>query len=125
MQNLKTVIAATVAAITIIGFSAFKMTENKEGKPLVPVMIYFHGDPEDPTEVANESLWTTTPNGQSCNNVDLKACAQIVDHTDLTSSGSLDPNKIDLDAIATEDDNYIPDRVGGTSDTEFNPINRN
>src|SRR5690606_3116753 len=92
---------AIVAMATIVGFSAFKMAEDKTGKPLAPVTIYFHGNPANASQVSNESLWTDEPNDENCNNANELACSMIVDETDLTASGQLDPSKIQLGASST------------------------
>lgn len=107
----------------IFGFSAFKSAEVYSGKKLSPVMVYFHGDVTDPAEVADESLWTTTPNEGSCNNVNQRACSQEVDELDLNSNDEINPSKIQLGATSTPQ-GYIPSRTGGTSTSLFKPINK-
>lgn len=113
---------AMVAVATIVTFSAFKATG---GASLIPmtVAIYFHGNPMISTQVIDETLWDTEPNEQSCNNVEHKACMQHVEHTDLTSTGTLDPAKILLGSF-NSGLGYIPTRIGGSSSTNFTPINR-
>jgi len=111
----------------IIGFSAFKGAEAYTGKSLAPVTVYFNGDPLVASQVADESRWTTTPNGHSCNTTDNKACSLPVDNTDLSGS-ALNPAKISMDAIpgaAGAASGYIPQRTGGSGSTPFNPVNRN
>ncbi len=108
----------------IFGFSAFKSAEVYSGKKLSPVTIYFHGNPQSPTEVQDESRWTTTTNGQDCNTENVMACAQVVDESDLNASNQLDPSKIQLGATNTTGSNYIPSRTGGSSSSPFNPINK-
>ncbi|MGE8429620.1 MAG: hypothetical protein ACN6O7_17180 [Sphingobacterium sp.] len=106
-------------------FNGAKAVEKLSGKSFASVMLYFHGDSSDPSQVQDESNWTTTPNGQDCNG-DSKACAQEVDSSDLTSTGQLDPAKIQLGAqeSSPSSNDYIPTRTGGSSTTPFNPINR-
>lgn len=123
MEHTRKLYAAIVAAVTILGFSAFKITESKEGKPLAPVTIYFHGNPANASQVSNESLWTDEPNEEDCNNVNELACAMVVDETDLTASGELDPSKIQLGSTSSGS-GFTPTRTGGNSQTQFNPINR-
>lgn len=108
----------------IFGFSAFKSAEVYSGKKLSPVTIYFHGNSQSPTEVQDESRWTTTTNGQDCNTENVMACAQVVDESDLNASNQLDPSKIQLGATNTTGSNYIPSRTGGSSSSPFNPINK-
>lgn len=120
-NNIKKYALAIVAVVTIVSFSAFKTAGVA---PLLPmtVAIYFQGDPLIPAEVENEALWTTTPNGESCNNVNHKACMQHVEDTDLTS-GALNPSKIELGSFSSGV-GYVPTRIGGSSSTTFTPINR-
>ncbi|MBD1433761.1 hypothetical protein H8B06_13055 [Sphingobacterium sp. DN00404] len=114
-----------MAAVTILGFSAFKITESKEGKLLAPVTIYFHGEADDPTQVAEESNWTDEPNEENCNDIDELACSMEVDESDLTPSGELDPSKIQLGATNPgSGSGFVPTRTGGNSQTPFNPTNR-
>ena len=108
----------------IIGFSAFKGAEAYAGKKLDPVTIYFHGDETSASQVSSAFRWTTTANGESCNDVDLMACSQVVDQTDLISSSRLDSTKIQLGATPTSGGNFIPSKAGGSSSTPFSPTNR-
>ncbi|MFU1857238.1 hypothetical protein ACK8HY_09495 [Sphingobacterium sp. NGMCC 1.201703] len=108
----------------IIGFSAFKGAEIYAGESLAPVTIYFHGNETSATEVASAFRWTTTPNGESCDDVNLMACSQVVDQNDLISSTRLDSTKIQLGASPTSGGNYIPSKTGGSSSTPFSPTNR-
>lgn len=111
----------------IIGFSAFKSAEVYTGEAQSPVTVYFNGDPLIASQVADESRWTTTPNGHSCNPTNNKACSLPVDNTDLSGS-ALDPAKISMDATpgaAGAASGYIPQRTGGSSSTTFKPVNRN
>jgi hypothetical protein len=112
-----------VALATVIGFSAFKMAEDKTGKPLAPVTIYFHGEADDPTQVADAANWSDTPNGQSCDGDNL-ACSMEVDAEDLTPSGQLDPSKIQLSAVPSPS-GYTPEKTGGSSQTQPQIFNRN
>ena len=122
MEHTRKLYAAIVAAVTILGFSAFKITESKEGKILAPVTIYFHGEADDPVQVAEESNWKDTPNGQSCEGENL-ACSMEVDADDLTPSGTLDPDKIELTAVPSPT-GYTPAKSGGDSPTEPEIFNR-
>lgn len=122
-EIIKKNILAVAALATILGFSAFKMAENTAGKPLASVPIYFHGNPANAAQVANEALWTDEPNEAECNNVNELACSMIVDETDLKASGELDPAKIQLGA-SSSGVGFTPTRTGGNSQTQFNPINR-
>jgi len=115
---------AMVAVVTILSFSAFKASGVDAQQKRMTVALYFQGDPTVASQVANESLWSTTPNGQTCNAVNQKACMQHVEHTDLTVSNTLDPAKIDLGTFNTGA-GYIPTRIGGSSSTPFTPFNRN
>lgn len=111
----------------IIGFSAFKGAEAYAGKSLAPVTVYFNGDPLNASQVADESRWTTAPNGQSCNTTNNKACSLPVDHTDLSGS-ALNPARISLGSApgaGGSGSGYIPTRTGGSSPTPFTPVNRN
>ncbi|GGH18176.1 hypothetical protein FAZ19_11880 [Sphingobacterium alkalisoli] len=120
---IKTQFLAIAAVVTILGFSAFKMADQGTKKILAPVTIYFHGDPTNPSEVEDESNWSDTPNGQSCSGENL-ACSMAVDTDDLTSSGTLDPNKIQLGASQSPT-GYTPEKTGGESPTEPEISNRN
>nr|WP_315402011.1 hypothetical protein [uncultured Sphingobacterium sp.] len=115
---------AMVAAATIITFSAFKVSGGDGQQKRMTVSVYFHGNPNNPAEVADESRWNTTPNGETCNNIPQKACMQLVENTDLTVSNTLDPAKINLGSVSSGV-GYVPTRIGGSSSTPFNPINRN
>lgn len=106
-------------------FNGAKAVEKLSGKSFASVMLYFHGDSSDPSQVQDAANWTTSPNGQDCKG-SSKACAQEVDYGDLTSTGQLDPAKIQLGAqeSSPSSNDYIPTRTGGSSATQFNPINR-
>lgn len=123
IEIIKKNVLAALALATVLGFSAFKMAEDTEGKPLAPVTIYFHGNPANASQVSNESLWIDEPNEEDCNNVNELACSMIVDEDDLTSSGELDPSQIQLGA-SSSGSGFTPTRTGGNSQTQFNPINR-
>lgn len=112
---------AIVAVVTIVTFSAFRTSGVT---PLLPmtVAIYFQGDPMVPAEVTDESLWTTATNGETCNQVNQKACMQHVEDTDLTS-GVLNSAKISLGSFDSGA-GFIPTRIGGSSSTPFTPFNR-
>ena len=113
-----------VAVATVITFSAFKVSGVDAQQKRMTVPIYFHGNVNNAAEVADESRWNTTPNGETCNNIPQKACMQLVEHTDLTGTGTLDPAKINLGSVSSGV-GYVPTRTGGSSSTPFNPINRN
>ncbi len=106
----------------IIGFSAFKGAEAYTGKSLAPVTVVFDGNPTSPGEVADESNWKVSSSNPSCEGDNL-ACSMQVESTDLTSSGELDPTKIQLDEFFTGS-GYIPQRNGGNSETEIQIHNR-
>ncbi|AIM39005.1 hypothetical protein KO02_21635 [Sphingobacterium sp. ML3W] len=113
---------AIVAVATIVTFSAYKVTGTNAAFVTTP--IYFHGDATDPDQVADESNWTTTPNGKSCNGDNL-ACMMLVENTDLTGS-QLDPLKITLDAIEGASAlGYIPEHIGGSGSPNPIIINEN
>ncbi|MEN5054029.1 hypothetical protein [Sphingobacterium kitahiroshimense] len=115
---------AMVAVVTVLSFSAFKVSGVDAQQKRMTVAVYFQGNPNNATQVADESLWNTTPNGQTCNFTNQKACMQLVEHTDLTGSNTLDPAKINLGSVSSGV-GYIPTRIGGSSSTPFTPINRN
>lgn len=106
----------------IIGFSAFKGAEAYAGKSLAPVTVVFDGNPTNPGEVADESNWKISSGSPSCEGDNL-ACSMEVETTDLTSSGELDPLKIQLSEFFTGS-GYIPQRSGGNSETEVQIHNR-
>lgn len=114
---------ALVAMLTILSFSAFKTNTVDLQQPKMIVVLYFHGDPCVQSQVEDESLWTTSPNGQTCDNVDHKACMMLVEHTDLTALGALNPAKILLGSGNTGA-GYLPTRIGGSSSTVVVFINR-
>lgn len=114
---------AIVAVATVLSFSAFKTTDIDLPKPRMTVTVYFQGNPTIQAQVENEALWDTNPNGQTCNNTNQKACLQLVEHTDLTGSGTLDPAKITLGTF-NSGAGYIPTRTGGSSSTPFFAVNR-
>lgn len=120
---IKTNALALVAVATIVGFSAFKSTDAELQQARMTVAVYFQGNPTVVNQVQNEALWSTTPNGQTCNNTNQKACLQLVEHTDLTATNTLDPAKIDLGEV-NSGAGYIPTRIGGSSSTPFFAINR-
>ncbi|MEN5435280.1 hypothetical protein ABE545_16720 [Sphingobacterium faecium] len=115
---------AMVAVATIVTFSAFKATGVDIQQARYTLAVYFHGNPENPAEVEDESKWTTTPNLETCDGANTIACMQLVEHSDLTASDELDPAKITLGSQNTTGLNYIPTRTGGSSLTAFRPINR-
>ncbi|MEN5231860.1 hypothetical protein [Sphingobacterium faecium] len=121
---LKSNVMALVAVITILSFLTLKVSGLYGQHKRMTVSIYFHGNPSSPAEVADENRWNPTPNGETCNAVNQKACMILLEQTDLTISYTLDPAKINLDAVYTGAA-YIPRRIGGSSSTPFNPINRN
>ena len=106
----------------IFGFSAFKSVEVYSGKKLSPATVYFHGDATDPAQVADESRWTTTPNGESCDNTDELACSIVVDNTDL-SGNTLNTSKIQLEAQPINS-GYVHQLMSGSNPTQFQPINK-
>ncbi|MBB2949332.1 hypothetical protein [Sphingobacterium sp. JUb56] len=114
---------AMVAVATVLTFSAFKVSGGDGQQKRMTVAVYFHGNPTIPSQVENEALWNTDPNDESCNAINQKACMQLVEHTDLTGSNTLDPAKITLGSVNTGA-GYVPTRTGGSSSTPFNPINR-
>src|SRR5690606_10096117 len=107
-----------VALATVIGFSAFKMAEDKTGKPLAPVTIYFHGSPANSADVENESLWTEEPNNENCNTGNQNACAMVVDESALApgtpGTRELDPSKLSIQALSTSSSSFIPDPDGSS-----------
>lgn len=107
----------------IIGFSAFKGAEVYAGKADSPVTIYFTGDPTQSGQVENEANWSTSSSSPTCSGDD-KACSMEVDASDLTSSGKLDPAKIELDEDFTGA-GYVPVRNGGNSTTDIEIHNKN
>lgn len=120
---LKSNVMAIVAVIAIVSFSTLKVSGLDGQQKRMNVPIYFHGDPSSASEVADENRWNTTPNGETCNAVNQKACMILVQHTDLTASNTLDPAKINLGSVSTGV-GYVPTRIGGSSSTPFQPINR-
>lgn len=122
-QFIKQYALALVAILTILSFSAFKANGVDILHPRMTVALYFHGDPTIQSQVENEALWTTTPNGQTCNNVNHKACMILVEHTDLNMSGALDPAKITLGSVDSGA-GFRPTKTGGSSSTTILSINR-
>ena len=120
---LKANILAIVAVTAILSFLTMKVSGEDGEQKRMTVPIYFHGNVNNAAEVADENRWNTTPNGETCNAGNQKACMILVEHTDLTASNTLDPAKINLGAVFTGV-GYIPTRIGGSSSTLFNPINR-
>ncbi|MEN5054030.1 hypothetical protein [Sphingobacterium kitahiroshimense] len=114
---------AIVTVLTIVILSALKANGFQELQKRATLAIYFHGNPSIASQVADESLWTTVPNLETCDATNHRACMQLVEHTDLTSSGVLDATKIELGTMNTGI-GFIPTRIGGTSATPFRPINR-
>ncbi|WP_400263293.1 hypothetical protein ACFX5U_09645 [Sphingobacterium sp. SG20118] len=123
MKNfIKKYALSIVAVVTIVTFSAFKVSGTKA---FMTIPVYFNGVPTNATQVADESKWTIVPNGQTCNNVPNLACMILVDHTDLTG-GQLDPAKINLIAVpGAAGPGYIPQRSSGTGTPNPQIINRN
>lgn len=111
-----------VAVAAVVTFSSYKAIGFASLIPMT-VAIYFHGDPTIAAEVEDESRWNITPNGQTCDQTNHKACMQHVQDTDLTSLGKLDPAKILLGS-SYSGAGYVPTRTGGSSSTLFTPINR-
>lgn len=114
---------ALIALLTIISFSALKAIASKGQQKRMTVALYFHGDVTVQSQVENGIYWKTTPNGETCNFVNHKACMQLVEHTDLTPHNTLDTTKITLGSMYTGA-GYIPTRIGGSSSTWFTPVNR-
>ncbi|MCI0922406.1 hypothetical protein [Sphingobacterium rhinopitheci] len=130
MKKIKNYAMALVALVIAIG-SMTLMSFTKKESLLAPVTIYFHGDSSNPAEVADESFWNDQPNGLTCNTGSTRACAMIVEQTDLSPSPEnpsiqeLDPSKFQLSAQLTTPNNYIPNKSGGSSSTPLNAQNRN
>ncbi|MGO3194740.1 MAG: hypothetical protein ACTIKE_12040 [Sphingobacterium sp.] len=126
MKNLKSYVAAIVATASIAGFSAFNVADASNN--LATETAYFHGDPTSPSEVEDASLWTTEPNGQSCNTGNDKACSMSLESEDLIDSPTeegvkeLDPDKIEIEAQATTSNNYVP--TASSTSNPFTPQNR-
>lgn len=110
-----------VAVATITTFSAFKVSGVNTGKLFSPT-LYFHGDPTIASEVEDESLWTTTPNGENCNNTQEAACSLEVDASDLNGN-TLDAMKVQIKANKVGS-GFIPSEEPSSNATQFNPINR-
>ncbi len=105
-------------------FNGAKAVEKLSGKSFASVMLYFHGDPTNKSEVEDESNWTTSPNGQSCNAEPEAACALEVDASDV-SGGTLDGSKVQIEAIQAETGaGYLPSEAPSSNATQFDPINR-
>lgn len=105
-------------------FNGAKAIEKMSGNLFANVMLYFHGDPTNQSEVEDESNWTTSPNGQSCDNQQKAACALEVDASDVSGS-TLDDSKVQIEGIEAEDgDGYLPKEASGSNATHFRPINR-
>ena len=114
MKSLKSYVAAIVAVASVVGFSAFNIAEDGNNK-LADVTVYFHGNPASATEVEDLSKWNDQPNGQSCNTGTINACAISVDDSNLTPSPDdpnirlLDPADIEITAVETTTDHFVPD----------------
>lgn len=105
-------------------FNGAKAVEKLSGKSFASVMLYFHGDPTNKSEVEDESNWTTSPNGQSCDEEQEAACALEVDASDL-NGGTLDDEKVQIEGIeAAEGNGYLPSESSSSNATHFRPINR-
>lgn len=105
-------------------FNSAKAFEKLSGKSFASVMLYFHGDPTNKSEVEDESNWTTSPNGQSCDEAQEAACALEVDASDV-SGGTLDDSKVQIEGIEAEEGNgYLPSESSNSNATHFRPINR-
>lgn len=114
---------AIVAVVTIVTFSAFKISSSNAAFMTIPV--YFHGDATDQDQVADENNWTILPNGKNCDDVDNLACMILVDNTDLNSSLQLDSAKINLIAVpGGTTGSFIPQRFSGTGTPNPQIINR-
>lgn len=126
-MNIKSLISqyafVLTAVLTILGFSVFKAIASKGQQIRMTVALYYHGDVMVQAQVENGKYWNTTPNGETCNFVNHRACMQLVEHTDLTVLGNLDTTKITLGSMFTGI-GYIPTRIGGSSSTLFTPVNR-
>lgn len=114
---------AIVACMVILCFSVLKVNGGAKQKRMT-VAVYFHGNPNDPAQIANHTLWNTNPNGQTCSGINHRACMLLVDHTDLTPTATLNPVKIKLGSVFTGV-GYVPTQIGGSTSTIFTPINRN
>jgi len=121
---IKSNVLAIVPVSAILSFLTLKVSGLDIQQKRMTVAIYFHGNPNNQAEVEDESKWNRTPNGQTCNWINQKACMQLVEHTDLTIYNTLDPAKITL-GTTSSGVGYIPTRTGGSSSTSFTPINRN
>lgn len=100
-------------AATFVGFSAFKYADSRMQND---VTLYFHGDPTDPDDVKDPSLWTEEPNSETCVGEQL-ACAMEVDPSDAVGEEDerqLNPETITLDAEET-DEGFIPIEGSGTT----------
>lgn len=112
-----------IAVATVITFSAYKIS-SVETKALVSVPVYFHGNPANSAEVADESKWTTTSNGQSCSGNNL-ACMISVENTDLIGA-QLDPAKVNLIAVpGAAGPGFVPQRASGSGTPNPTITNRN
>jgi hypothetical protein len=65
--------------------SAFKPAGILASLKRAPVTVYYHSNDFSQTEVEKESNWTTTPNSQSCNDVDQAPCSLEIDNSYVTS----------------------------------------
>ena len=125
MEHTRKLCAAIVAAVTILGFSAFKLAEDKTQSM---VTLYFQGDTNDAAQVADASNWQESSTSPTCFGEE-KACSISVHPNDAFGSpGSrqLNPNQIVLNAVSTGTD-YVPTKNNSASNS-LEPItvqNRN
>jgi hypothetical protein len=106
------------AIVLAVGFSAFTKPVKKD-KAFATVMLTFIGNPFNPSQVANETLWVEAA-PHSCSLVPDKACAMEVDESFLTGTAPnrhLDVNFIDVDGtpgVSGAFVGYIPTQIGGS-----------
>lgn len=117
---IKTNLLAILALATIVGFSSFKLWETSTQSTIT---LYFEGDTDSATEVADASYWVENSSPPTCSG-DQKACSMTVNVNDVigsTGNRELNPARIALNAISTPS-GFIPEKNEAESHDESDDI---
>lgn len=112
-------VALTIAGLSLSLMSFGDKTAKTETSKLAAVTLYFAGNAHDQDEVADPSNWAEDNPASSCAG-SAKACSMIVEDSDLqgaSGSRTLNPSRIELQAVGNDTNGYKAIKSGGTSST--------
>ena len=119
--------AMALAALAIAASSVTLMSfGNLDAAKQTTTTLYFHGNTQSATEVADESRWRDVDNNDDCGLANIAACSMEVNVADVTPTATpgvnqLNPSRILLNANLTPSTtHYTPSK--NSSSISPNPI---